>query len=443
MTNQQYIHKPLAQLKLDKNRKRVKLCPCGKDNTDGKFVPFIGYNDKGYCHSCGNTFLPELIKNEQWDTPFPKPQPKPQIKIDFIPFEMYQIQLKNGINLYGQNHFIQWLGNNKRGEFAFDAKTIQSLIESYFLGNSGKEKYKGWVLFPYIDIHGRIRDIKAIDYNPLTGKRIREPFNKCHYVGKEILNNQSANTVRCFYGEHLLKGNNNPVKIFESEATATYAAAFYPKSVCLATGGKNGCKWNNKEVFKVLDGHQIILYPDIDAHEEWEKQAEILSEKGLNITVSKLIKESAIKYAEQSGVDYSELVKAKYDLRDILKNMDLQKFLNSSPPPEHNMKKQPLIINQISEVNNVEQYIPIDNSNNEKKETVNYENEIQELEDFFHGLDIPSTPIKLDQCTTIIDAQKFIEHNFACLKRNDGKPIFLPDLKRLQSLMKYLKTHIN
>ena len=53
MNEQSYI--------LDKKRFRVKHCPCGKDNKDGKFVPYVGYENKGYCHSCGEIFLPKLL----------------------------------------------------------------------------------------------------------------------------------------------------------------------------------------------------------------------------------------------------------------------------------------------------------------------------------------------------------------------------------------------
>ena len=43
----------------EKRRQVVKHCPCGKSNKDGKFVPYIEYENKGYCHGCGETFLPE------------------------------------------------------------------------------------------------------------------------------------------------------------------------------------------------------------------------------------------------------------------------------------------------------------------------------------------------------------------------------------------------
>ena len=331
-----FTNEPLPKLQFDKKRSNAKLCPCGKDNKDGKFVPYIGFENKGYCHSCGETFLPELQKSETFNsfqpTNYARPRQKPQLPIDFLPMQKYQQQLINGTRLYTQNHFIQWLGSAHRGKSAFDTHTIQSLIEKYYLGNSGKPKYNGWTLFPYIDIEGKLRDIKAMDYNPATGKRIKEPYNKIVFMGKEILSNPNANTVRCFYGEHLLKGNLMPVKIFESEATATYAAPFYPTSICLATGGSNGCKWTEKEKCTVLKGRQITLYPDIDAHESWIQKAEILKGYGLHVRVSDLIKDHAIKFAVQINSTYENLVKQKFDVRDILQFKDLNSFIAPIPP---------------------------------------------------------------------------------------------------------------
>ena len=331
-----FTHEPLPKLQFDKKRINAKVCPCGKDNKDGKFVPYVGLVNKGYCHSCGETFLPELPKSDTYNsfqyTHHAKPRYKPQPPIDFLPIQKYQEQLINGTMLYTKNYFIQWLGNPHRGKAAFDTSTIQLLIEKYYLGNSDKPKYRGWTLFPYIDNEGRLRDIKAMDYNPATGKRIKEPYNKIVFMGKEILNNPNANTVRCFYGEHLLKGNLMPVKIFESEATATYAAPFYPTSICLATGGNNGCKWTEKEKCTVLKGRQITLYPDIDAHESWIQKAEILKSYGLHVRVSDLIKDHAIKFAEQTNSIYENLVKQKFDLRDILQFKDLNSFIAPIPP---------------------------------------------------------------------------------------------------------------
>ncbi|MBK7694747.1 MAG: hypothetical protein IPI30_10620 [Saprospiraceae bacterium] len=313
--------------------RRVEQCPCNKSNKDGKFVPYVGYENKGYCHACGETFLPDLPKDDQLNkvpsNHYKDSKVQTQRKIDFIPASLLKLQLSNGTRLYGQNHFIQWLGNTQRGECAFDKKTIYQLIERYFLGNS--KKCKGWILFPYIDMMGNIRDIKVMDYNPTTGKRIAtkngDSQNRCHFIGKAILHNLEANTDLCFYGEHLLKGNKKLVRIFESEAAATYAAPFYPDSICIATGGKNGCMWTEKNKCRILLGRKVILYPDIDAHDIWEQKAETLRGYGISVQVSQLIKNNALRFAQQNRIDYSEIVKCKYDLRDILKHKKLSDFL--------------------------------------------------------------------------------------------------------------------
>ncbi|MBX2887064.1 MAG: hypothetical protein KF829_00280 [Ferruginibacter sp.] len=454
MQNHKYKHEPLPKLELDKKRFRVKFCPCGKSNKDGKFVPYVGHENKGYCHSCGETFLPELPKPEQWDTPQParytNPKVQTQKQIDFIPEQLFVKQLNNGKRLYNENHFIQWLGNTQRGEFAFDDKTINHLIESYFIANSNK--YKGWVLFPYIDINGKIRDIKAMDYNPTTGKRIAtkngDLQNRCHFIGKKILNNPEANTERCFYGEHRLRGNNKLVRIFESEATATYAAPFYPESVCIATGGSNGCKWTEKGKCSVLQGRTVILYPDIDAHESWEQKAEILRGYGISVQVSTLIKNNALKYAEQNGIDYSELVRLKYDLRDILQHKKLSDFLKpeaTEPPPA----VQPLVEVKPFEQPKTENRVVSVASEARKTKiffqlpaiTVKPENwgrDITDLENFFANIELPAQPIKLNKCSTIINCSLFIESHFATVKANNGKRTFLPYLNRLQELKQVL-----
>lgn len=428
---------PLPELKLDsRNRNRVKLCPCGKSNKDGKFVPYVGHDDKGYCHSCGETFLPELPKAEQWNKPQPTRYAKPKVqlqkRVDFIPDTLFVKQLNKGKHLYSENHFIQWLGNSQRGEFAFDDKTINHLIESYFIANSNR--YKGWVLFPYIDINGKICDIKAMDYNPTTGKRIAtkngDSQNRCHFIGKEILNNHEANTVRCFYGEHRLKGNNKPVRIFESEATATHAAPYFPDSVCIATGGNNGCKWTEKGKCSVLKGRTVILYPDIDAHDNWEQKAEILRGYGITVQVSTLIKNNALKFAEQNGIDYSELVRLKYDLRDILQHKKLSDFLKpeaAEPAPIfHHLHAREAI-----------PPVPVKRLP-EQPEPDTWGKDIADLESCFACIQLPVGPVRLNQCGTISNLPLFIESHFATVKANNGKRTFLPYLTRLQELRQTL-----
>lgn len=314
----------MKDLKFDKKRRRVVECPCGKSNKDGKFAPYVGYDNKGYCHSCGQTFLPKLGKEEwekkQHENEKVSDAPQP---IDFIPRQLLAIQRTQGNYLNKQNHLFRWLQSSARGECAFDTATVAALIEQYQLATTSKQK--GYVLFPYIDLESNIRNLKAMNYDPTTGKRIHDHF-AIRFLGKKLLKNEEANLVLCFFGEHLLQGNMKPVMLFESEATAIYASVFYPDYICLATGGKNGCKFLQWEVCKVLQGRKVILYPDIDAHTEWEEKAEKLRYYGIDVSVSTLIKDTALRFAADNDIDYQALVAAKFDLRDILQYKSPQKL---------------------------------------------------------------------------------------------------------------------
>lgn len=437
-----YSDQPSSKLEFETNRFRVKFCPCNKDNRDGKFVPFKGYDDKGYCHSCGITYRPEILENPKeniYPGPWQNSKTKLQTSIDYIPYDVFKRLLNEGIHLYNKNHFVQWLGDKSRGKSVFDSGTILTLIENYFLANSNLYKYKGWILFPYIDINGNVRDIKAMGYNAQTGKRVKEPYSQVVFIGKTYISHSSANTVRCFFGEHLLRGNNKPVKIFESEATAVYASAFFPDCVCIATGGNNGCRWTERDNCIVLKGRDITLYPDIDAHESWEIKAEILRGYGLNVQVSQLIKQNAIKLAVQHGIDYTELVKQKYDLRDILKLKELSDFIQ--PDPLHNLMP---FMKQILGSNFKKQDVPaldsvlIEPVLQEIEIEENWDREITELETYFNSVSLPEIPLRINQWTLITEVPAFVKSHLANVKINNGKERFLPYLHRLQELRNHL-----
>ena len=92
------------ELQLDsRNRRRVKYCPCNKNNNDGKFVPFKDSEKHGYCHSCDRTFLPE--KNTYHDfTPIKrKKEIKPEfIKKEYLKSLLYDFEDDN-------NNFVHFL----------------------------------------------------------------------------------------------------------------------------------------------------------------------------------------------------------------------------------------------------------------------------------------------------------------------------------------------
>ena len=242
--------KPLPKLELDKKRFRVKSCPCGKSNKDGKFVPYTGYENKGYCHSCGETFLPELVKAEQWNTSPPKaysnrrtiaPHSKP---VSFIPVQVFKDSLKS----HEANHFVKYLID------LFGIEVTNELISKYFIGTS--KHWPGATVFWQIDKSGKIRTGKIMLYNADTGKRIKEPFNHIQWVHK-LINCPTFELKQCLFGEHLLHDKTKPVAIVESEKTAIIASVYLPQFIWLSVGGVDGL---NTEKCSVLKGRNVTLF---------------------------------------------------------------------------------------------------------------------------------------------------------------------------------------
>jgi len=148
----------------------------------------------------------------------------------------------------------------------------------------------GTTCFIQKDISGKMRQVKAMIFDPLTGKRSRyfEPkIIGCNLVGYDKF------LVQCFFGEDLLKGNSLKVAMCESEKTAAICSILYPQFVWIATGGKNGCNMTNPEVNQVLRGKEIHLFPDVDAIEDWRKKAATLKTQGFNVFLNDLIATNA------------------------------------------------------------------------------------------------------------------------------------------------------
>jgi hypothetical protein len=307
----------MARFELDKKRFRVKQCPCGKSNKDGKFVPYVGYEDKGYCHSCGQTFLPESLKDERYATLYGKPITRlnvatPLIQCSYITDAVFRTSLKD----YESNLFVKFL----KGLFGIEITS--QLIARYFIGTS--EHWNGAVIFWQRDMMNRVRDGKVMLYNTETGRRVKHPFNFITWM-HSILKMSEYNLQQCFFGEHLLALYPDlPIAIVESEKTAIIASIYFPQFIWIATGGKNGCKWTTWKVCKVLKGRKVVLWPDVNAFQDWKVKLEILLGYGLQVSISNLLEQEANEAERRAGLD----------IADYLVRFPVEQFnLNSNKHP--------------------------------------------------------------------------------------------------------------
>ncbi|MBN2788518.1 MAG: hypothetical protein JXQ69_09385 [Paludibacteraceae bacterium] len=260
----------------------------------------------GICNraiKCGYHYTPKqyfadnrnLTNNDyQNKTPYIKPF-QPLHKIDFIT-ELYVKK-----SLSQNSNFVSFLYSK------FKPEQVQRALFAYKLGATKNNE----VIFWQIDTLNRVRTGKIMQYNPLTGKRIKHQSGAIDWVHNKLkqskLLNYNFNLKQCFFGEHLLNSDKNKwIGIVESEKTAIIASLNFPNLIWLATGSLNNL---TIERCTVLTNRNIILYPDLGASLLWESKAiNIQSKTNCTIKVSKLLNQIATINEKENGCDIGDYI---------------------------------------------------------------------------------------------------------------------------------------
>ena len=362
--------------------------------------------------NCGQHYTPKQYfqdNNISFDTPQPKaykprpvtPQQKP---VSFIPVEVFKASLK----AHETNHFVQFLIN------LFGVEVASQLVNRYFIATS--KHWNGATVFWQIDTQGKVRTGKIMLYSPTTGKRVKNLELPVYWVHK-ALKQPEFELRQCLFGEHLLIDKIKPVAIVESEKTAVIASVYLPHFIWVAVGSLTNL---NAEKCSILKGRTVILFPDLNGFDKWSSKAKELSHLAI-FSVSDLLERKATETEKKQG----------FDLADYLIKYDYKAF--ALPEPE--ATETPPTVQPLVEVKPFEQP--------EQPKPESWEQDINELENYFAGIQLPTQPVKLNRCSTIIDCSLFIESHFATVKANKGKRTFLPYLNRLQELKQVLTTNIN
>ncbi len=323
--------------------------------------------------------------------------------VSYIPILVFKASLKE----YETNHFVQFLIN------LFGVDVASQLVSRYFIATS--KYWNGSTVFWQIDAKGKVRTGKIILYSPTTGKRVKNLELPVYWVHK-ALKQPEFELRQCLFGEHLLIDKTKPVAIVESEKTAIIASVYLPQFIWVAVGSLTNL---NAEKCSILKGRTVTLFPDLNGFDKWSSKAKELSHLAI-FTVSDLLERKATEAEKKQG----------FDLADYLIKYDYKAF--AIPEPE---ATDPPAVQTLVEVKPFEQPEPVYYfSKPEQPKTESWEQDITELENYFTNITLPTQPIKLNKCSTIINCSLFIESHFATVKANNGKRIFLPYLNRLQEL---------
>lgn len=382
---------------------------------------------------------------------------------------------KQSLSHYHANNFTLFLTN------LFGTEITSTLITKYYIGTS--KHWNGSTVFWQIDTDKIIRTGKIMLYNPTTGKRVKQPFNHITWV-HTVACNANFSLRQCLFGEHLLKDTSKSVAIVESEKTAIIASVYLPNFIWLGCGSLTNI---TKEKCQVLSGRKVILYPDLKCLDKWNEKAKELSSI-TNFTVSDFLEKKATDPDKQSGLDLADyLICFNHNQFDnntfvmppssnVMLTKEASVFPASHPEPVEG-PHHPLIKKIFSSTPNILDHFelstpkpiptghpepvegrpePVEgqhtiviprtegsvfNSSLTNAHSHDWSQTISALESFFTSTPLPTTPVKINNHTTIIDASKFIASHLRTVKKNNGNKTFLPYLERLQALQIYLKIH--
>lgn len=191
--------------------------------------------------------------------------------------------------------------------YTLESPTIERLMSDYYLG-CAKDKS---VIFWQLD-GKRIRTGKIMQYNPTTGKRVKNASGAIDWVHAKLKRDKvlpdDFNLVQCLFGEHLLKRYpDKVVALVESEKSALIGAGMFPEYLWLATGGRSQL---STDKLRVLRGRTIIMFPDTDidgkTYALWSEKAKELEAMGCTVTVSDLLERTASVEDKASGLDIAD-----------------------------------------------------------------------------------------------------------------------------------------
>ena len=246
--------------------------------------------------------------------PVVKPSPDPQSQISFLPYAWVEQSMQR----FDINPLYRYLAT-----VAGKEKTDR-LFNLYKVGTS--KMWNGATVFWQIDINGDVRAGKIMGYDAKTGHRIKEPFNQVSWV-HSVRKIPDFHMKQCLFGEHLLSDASSmarTVAIVESEKTALVAALFIPDLVWLATGGMHGCF--NSEAMQILQGREVVLFPDLKATDKWKRKAGMLQSICKSAICSDLLEEMATDGQREAGLDIADFL-----LMEDTPQMILQKMIQRNP----------------------------------------------------------------------------------------------------------------
>jgi hypothetical protein len=282
-------------------------CPaCGKPKVFTRYVDIetneVLAHNVGRCDredKCGYHYPPRqyFTDNGHKQYTIPKAYKKTMATKQILPTYIDPAIVESSFKHFNNNHFITYLNT------LFGAEITNTLLKTYPIGTS--KYWQGATVFWQVDSRGNVRTGKIMLYNPIMGKRVKEPYNHITWA-HSVLKQPNFTLKQCLFGEHLItQYPNKPIAIVESEKAAIIASVYMPNYNWLATGGAKNL---NKERFSPLQGKKIVLFPDVNQYDKWKQTAENILLPNTHISVSDYLEKNATPQMREHGADLADIL---------------------------------------------------------------------------------------------------------------------------------------
>ena len=210
-------------------------------------------------------------------------------------------------------HFRRFSDQNNLSEYyrpIIGEKLWDGVMKRYAMGTIPDGPLRGASIFWQVDRDGRIRAGKIMQYDPETGKRVKngKSFSWMHIFNKE----GSASEIglqQCLFGEHQLKDSpiDQIIAVVESEKTALLATASIPEYCWMAVGSSGQFKMNS---LTPLTGRKVMAFPDLSqdgiVFRKWKDVAQQCGALFNSIGVSDILERRATDDQRTAGLDIAD-----------------------------------------------------------------------------------------------------------------------------------------
>lgn len=241
---------------------------------------------------------------------------QPPAPIYSLPHEV----MSKTIGHYDRNEFARFLSSR------FGYAIAAELLERFHVGTSNR--WPGACVFWLIDEQDRVRGGQITLYDQ-SGHKVKRTYtdSEGHPKTKVCITSvraalkwkyrditppdwlaalpDDAETWPVVFGLPQLKDTppDRPVALVEGPKTAIICSHLLPGFVWLAVGGKSYLK---PERLAALKGRVLMLYPDLNAFDDWQKRADVLRAEGFRVDVSDVLEQLATDEDRAKGLDLAD-----------------------------------------------------------------------------------------------------------------------------------------